>query len=222
MVEAGYPNGIDPAKKEALILNFDTASVSVDDRPMMNWYRKQFEKLGIKLVIRATDYNRFQEKMRTGNEQIFVWGWNADYPDPENFFFLLYGPNSKVKFGGENAVNYQSAEFDKLFEKMRNMDNTPERYQIIQQMQEVVHHDAPWIFGFHPKSFSLFHSWYGNLKPNLMANNRLKYTKLDVLTRLEKRKAWNQPIMIPLIIGILMICSVATFKIYRRKKVVIK
>ncbi len=222
MIEAGYPNGIDPATKEALILNFDTASVSVDDRPMMNWYRKQFEKLGIKLVIRATDYNRFQEKMRTGNEQIFVWGWNADYPDPENFFFLLYGPNSKVKFGGENAVNYQSAEFDKLFEKMRNMDNTPERYQIIQQMQEVVRHDAPWIFGFHPKSFSLFHSWYGNLKPNLMANNRLKYTKLDVLTRLEKRKAWNQPVIFPLIIGILMICSVATFIIYRRKKVVIK
>ncbi|MGZ8187022.1 MAG: ABC transporter substrate-binding protein, partial [Methylobacter sp.] len=106
MTEAGYPNGIDPRTKEALILYFDTTSVSIDDRPSMNWYRKQFEKLGIKLVIRATDYNRFQQKMRTGNAQLFVWGWNADYPDPENFFFLLYGPNSKGKHGGENAGNY--------------------------------------------------------------------------------------------------------------------
>ncbi len=208
LVEAGYPNGIDPNTKEALILNFDTASVSVDDRPMMNWYRKQFEKIGIKLVIRATDYNRFQEKMRSGNEQIFVWGWNADYPDPENFFFLLYGPNSKVKFGGENAVNYQSAEFDRLFEKMRNMDNTPERYQIIQQMQEVVRHDAPWIFGFHPKSFSLYHSWYSNLKPNLMANNRLKYTRLDNETRIEKRKLWNQPVLWPIYICLIIVIGV--------------
>ena len=32
--------------------------------------------------------------------------WTADYPDPENFLFLLYGPNGKVKYGGENAANY--------------------------------------------------------------------------------------------------------------------
>ena len=217
MQEAGYPNGVDPTTKEPLILYFDTAAVSTDDRPTMNWYRKQFEKLGIKLVIRATDYNRFQEKMRSGNEQIFVWGWNADYPDPENFFFLLYGPNAKVKFGGENAVNYQSAEFDKLFEKMRNMDNTPERFQIIQQMQEVVRHDSPWIFGLHPKNFSLYHSWFGNLKPNLMANNRLKYTKLDIQSRTEKRKAWNYPVLMPIVIGLIIISLIALLTFYRRQ-----
>ncbi len=217
MQEAGYPNGVDPTTKEPLILYFDTAAVSTDDRPTMNWYRKQFEKLGIKLVIRATDYNRFQEKMRSGDEQIFVWGWNADYPDPENFFFLLYGPNAKVKFGGENAVNYQSAEFDKLFEKMRNMDNTPERFQIIQQMQEVVRHDSPWIFGLHPKNFSLYHSWFGNLKPNLMANNRLKYTKLDIHSRTEKRKAWNYPVLMPIVIGLIIISLIALLTFYRRQ-----
>ncbi|MGZ8136964.1 MAG: ABC transporter substrate-binding protein, partial [Methylococcaceae bacterium] len=173
MIDAGYANGVDPKTKEALILYFDTTATSVDDRPRMTWYRKQFEKLGVKLVIRATDYNRFQEKMRAGNAQIFGWGWNADYPDPENFYFLLYGPNSKVKFGGENAGNYQNPEFDRLFEQMRNMDNSEQRYQIIQKMQEIVRHDAPWIFGLHPKQFSLFHGWYQNLKANLMANNEL-------------------------------------------------
>ena len=218
MEEAGYLNGIDPKTKEALILYFDTAAVSVDDRPTMNWYRKQFEKLGIKLVVRGTDYNRFQEKMRNGNEQIFVWGWNADYPDPENLFFLLYGPNSKVKYGGENAGNYQSAAFDKLFEKMRNMDNNEQRYQIIQELQEVVRHDAPWVFGFHPKNFSLFHSWYSNLKPNVMANNRLKYTRIDTLERTEKRKHWNHPQWLPVILTLLVfVCLlVSAIHAYRR------
>jgi len=63
-------------------------------------------------------------------------GWNADYPDPENLFFLLYGANSKVKYGGENAVNYQNPEFDRLFEKMRNMDNSEQRYRIIQNYRK--------------------------------------------------------------------------------------
>ncbi len=224
MTEAGYKNGVDPKTGEALILYFDTTSVSVDDRPRMNWYRKQFKKLGINLVIRPTDYNRFQEKMRNGSGQLFVWGWNADYPDPENFFFLLYGPNGKVKQGGENAVNYQSPEFDLLFEQMRNMDDGEQRYQIIQQMQEIVRRDAPWVFGFHPKSFSLFHSWYKNLKPNLMANNQLKYTRIDTTERAEKRQQWNQAIFWPLIVAIfvfllLLVPAVNAFR-HRAKETV--
>ncbi len=217
--DAGYANGIDPKTKEALILYFDTTSTSVDDRPRMNWYRKQFEKLGIKLVIRATDYNRFQEKMRTGNAQLFVWGWNADYPDPENFFFLLYGANSKVQHGGENAANYHNPEFDRLFEQMRNMDNSEQRYQIIQQMQELVRHDAPWIFGFHPKNFSLFHGWYKNLKPNLMANNQLKYTRIDTAERAEQRQQWNLPVFWPLLLGcaVFILLLVPAINAYRRR-----
>lgn len=201
--EAGYPNGLDPATGESLILYFDSAAAGTDDRPMLNWYRKQLEKLGIKLVVRATDYNRFQQKMRDGNAQIFNWGWNADYPDPENFFFLLYGPNAKVKEGGENASNYQNPEFDRIFAQMRNLDDGPERMQLINQLQEIVRHDAPWIFGFHPKSFALFHGWYHNSKANLMANNRLKYLRIDSKARALKQKEWNQPVFWPL--GILLL-----------------
>jgi len=225
MTEAGYQHGVDPATGESLVLYFDTTSVSVDDRPRMNWYRKQFEKIGIKLVIRPTDYNRFQEKMRNGNGQLFIWGWNADYPDPENFFFLLYGANGKVKHGGENAVNYHNAEFDLLFEQMRNMDDSEQRQQIIQKMQNIVRKDAPWVFGFHPKSFSLFHGWYQNLKPNLMANNRLKYTRIDAASRAEKRALWNHPVFWPLILALclfilLLFPAVKAFK--RRAKEIVQ
>jgi ABC-type transport system substrate-binding protein len=47
LAEAGYSNGIDPKTGEALLLYFDTTAVGTDDRALMNWYRKQFEKLGI-------------------------------------------------------------------------------------------------------------------------------------------------------------------------------
>jgi oligopeptide transport system substrate-binding protein len=219
MSEAGYPGGIDSKTKQALILYFDTTAVSVDDRPRMNWYRKQFEKLGIKLVIRGTDYNRFQQKMRDGNAQIFNWGWNADYPDPENFFFLLYGPNAKVARGGENASNYQNPEFDRLFEQMRNMANGEQRYRLIQQLQELARRDATWIFGYHPKGFTLYHGWYKNLKPNLMANNQLKYTRIDTVERAEKRAAWNKPVFWPLLIVfvVFVLLLIPAILAYRRR-----
>ncbi len=219
MEEAGYPQGVDPNTDAALTLYFDTTSVSVDDRPRMNWYRKQFEKLGIKLIIRATDYNRFQEKMRNGSGQLFIWGWNADYPDPENFFFLLYGANGKAKFGGENAVNYHNPEYDRLFEQMRNMDNGAERMAIIEKMQALIRHDAPWVFGLHPKSFALYHGWYKNLKPNLMANNRLKYTRIDDSARESKREQWNQAQFWPLLVVLFLVllAVMPAIKAYRQR-----
>ena len=106
LAEAGYPDGRDVETGKPLALYLDTPGGGPDDSARMNWLRKQFEKLSIQLQIRATDYNRFQEKMRKGTAQIFQWGWNADYPDPENFLFLLYGKNSKVEHNGENAANY--------------------------------------------------------------------------------------------------------------------
>ena len=208
MVQAGYADGIDPKTKKQLVLNFDTPAAGPDAKAQLNWMRKQYQKIGIQLVIRATDYNRFQEKMRNGTSQIFQWGWNADYPDPENFFFLLYGPNSKVKHHGENAANYSNPEFDRLFEKMKNIKNGPERLIIIKQMTKILQEDAPWLWGFHPKAFSLFHDWYKNVKPNLMANNLLKYRRVDAESRANKRLEWNKPKYWPLVyLGIFLLIS---------------
>ncbi len=220
LAEAGYPGGKDQATGKSLILYYDTTSSGPDGKARLNWMRKQFAKLGIQLVIRSSDYNRFQEKMRKGTAQIFMWGWNADYPDPENFLFLLYGPNGKVAHGGENAANYANPEFDALFMKMKNMENGPERQQIIDRMVEILRRDAPWVWGFFPKSFSLFHSWYHNVKPNLMANNTLKYKRLDPLLREQLRTAWNPPIVGPLLLLLLLlvVSTIPAVLLYRRRE----
>lgn len=220
MLEAGYENGRDVETGEPLTLYFEAVSAGVDSKSRLEWLRKQFAKLGIQLVIRATDYNRFQDKMRKGAGQIFMWGWNADYPDPENFFFLLYGPNSKVEHKGENAGNYENAEFDRLFERMKNMENGPERQALIDRMVEIVHHDAPWLWGYYPKAFSLYHGWYHNVKPNLMANNTLKYKRLEADKREQLREQWNAPITWPILLLVLVFLVTAAPAVisWRRKE----
>jgi ABC-type transport system substrate-binding protein len=198
LAEAGYPNGIDAKTGAPLVLNFDVTARSIDQKSMLDWMRKQFEKLNIQLVIRDTDYNRFQDKIRKGNFQIYEWGWHADYPDPENFLFLLHGPQSKVKNQGENASNYESAEFDRLFEQMKNMPSSPERQAVIDKAVAVLWHDAPWLWGFHPKDYTLRHAWWGNVKPNKISYNVLKYQTIDATQRAQKRVEWNHPVLWPL------------------------
>jgi ABC-type transport system substrate-binding protein len=219
LAQAGYPEGRDPATGGPLILYYDTAAAGPEYKAMMDWYRKQLHKLGIELVIRATDYNRFQDKMLKGTAQLYSWGWNADYPDPENFLFLLYGPNGKVEHKGENASNYVNLEFDRLFERMKNLPNGPERRAVIDQMVEILRRDAPWVWGFYPKAFGLHHAWYSNTKPHLMANNTLKYKRVDPQLRERMRRQWNQPVTWPLyLLGGLLVLSVVPAAVSLRRR----
>ena len=198
LAEAGYPNGVNKKTGMPLILYFDVTARSSEDKSGLDWMRKQFQKLNIQLVIRSTDYNRFQDKIRKGNAQIFEWGWNADYPDPENFLFLLYGPQRKVGLNGENAANYDNGEYNRLFEQMKNMDNGPERQQIIDRMVAILRYDAPWLWGYHPKDYGLYHTWYRNIKPNKISYNNFKYFRVNPELREQKRQEWNQPVLWPI------------------------
>ena len=201
LAEAGYPGGVDAQTRQPLVINLDTTANGVGDKSRLDWLRKQFNKINVQLVARSTDYNRFQDKIRKGDTQMFYFGWNADYPDPENFLFLLSGAQSKVNKGGENAANYSNPEYDKLFEQMKNMENSPARQAIIDRMLEIVRRDSPWLWGFHPKNYVLQHSWLSNVKANVMANNKLKYWRVDAQRRDALRRDWNQPAHWPLWLG---------------------
>ncbi len=220
LAEAGYPDGRDAKTGQPLVLYLDTVARGPGDKAVFDWYRQQFDRLSIQLEIRTTDWNRFQEKIRKGTTQLFRLGWNADYPDPENFLFLLHGPQSRARSQGENAANYTNAEYDALFEKMKNMQNGAERQRIIDRMVEIARRDAPWIWGIHPKDYSLRHAWLANDKPNNMARNSIKYLKLDVAQRAAKRREWNQPRVWPvlLILAALVASAVPAFVTYRRRE----
>lgn len=221
MQEAGYPNGIDKVSGKNLILHYDVStSGSPEDKSLFDWMRKQFAKIGIDLNVRATLYNRFQEKMRSGDTQIFSWGWDADYPDPENFLFQLYGRNGKVKFGGENAANYYNAAFDNLFDLMKNRPNDARRQQLINDMLAIVRTDAPWVFGMHPQEFLLSHNWVSRIKSNGISLGTLKYVSINVEERNALRIAWNKPIFWPLIalLVILLALTVPLISAYLKKE----
>jgi oligopeptide transport system substrate-binding protein len=221
LVEAGFADGRDAKTGQPLVLYLDTVGRGPGDKPRLDWYRRQFAKLAIQLEIRATDWNRFQEKVRAGNTQLFFLGWNADYPDPENFMFLLNGPQARAKTGGENAANYQNPEYDRLFAQMKNLANGPERQALIDRMVAIAREDAPWAWGFHPKDFGLAHAWVANVKPNQMARNSLKYYRLDPAARAAKRAEWNRPVLWPLLLAVAVLvlgCVPALLAYLRRER----
>ena len=209
LAEAGWPNGRNAKTGEPLLVNLDTTAAGVGAKANIDWLNKQFQKIDVQLVVRSTDYNRFQEKVRKGAVQLFYWGWNADYPDPENFLFLLYSGQGKVKYQGENAANYSNPEFDRLFDQMRAMENGPQRQAIIDKMLTILRHDAPWVWGLHPKDYTLNHSWLGNRKPSKVGHNTLKFQRVDAALRDKLRAEWNRPVLWPILLVALLLVLIA-------------
>jgi hypothetical protein len=88
---------------------------------------------------------------------------------------------------------------------MKNMENGPERQEIIDRMVTVLRQDAPWVWGYHPKDYSLYHAWLANVKPNQMARNGLKFYRLDAAQREARRAVWNRPVVWPVLLILLLL-----------------
>ncbi|WP_375138619.1 ABC transporter substrate-binding protein [Ideonella livida] len=201
MAQAGYPNGRDAKTGKPLVINYDYYSAPTPgNKPEIDWMVRQFAKLDIQLEVRATDNNQFQDKVRKGKHQVFWLGWNADYPDAENFLFLLYGPNSKSVSDGENTANYQNPEYDRLFSQLKSMDDGPQKQKVIDQMVAILQKDAPWSFGFYPYASLAAQTWVKNTKPAILIRDHGRYLRLDAAERAKRQAEWNQPVWWPLLL----------------------
>lgn len=203
--EAGYPQGRDARTGQPLVLHYDYyAAPSPERRAEIDWVVRQFAKIDIQLDVRATDTNPFQDKVRRGQHQVFWMGWSADYPDAENFLFLLYGPNSKTRAEGENTANYQNPEFDRLFAEMQALDNGPLKQALVDRLVAIVREDAPWSFGFFPHASAAVQHWVSNARPASLIRDHGRYLRLDAADRVRRQAAWNPPVYTPLAVASLV------------------
>jgi ABC-type transport system substrate-binding protein len=202
IAEAGYPGGRDEKSGQPLVLNYDFYGQPTPKRKaQFDWMIRQYAKLGVQLEIRATDNNQFQDKVRKGKHQIFWSGWLADYPDAENFLFLLYGPNGKSRSDGENTANYENPEYDKLYQQLKLLDDGPEKQKVIDQMVRIAQEDAPWTWGYFPFASGAYQHWVHNGKPAIMIRDMGRYYRIDAADRVARQRQWNAPVWWPLVLG---------------------
>lgn len=215
LTEAGYPGGIDPRTNRPLQIELSLPDTDPRTMELARMTTRMFGQLGIDLKLDAVTYNAFVQKMRRGAFQVLRWGWYADYPDPQTFLLLLYGPESSAGTGRNNKANFRNARFDFLYEKMATLADdesvtwtetgpdgaervvTMSRGEIIREMIAIFEYECPWIVNHHPMSFNLFHSWYHNVKPNTVIYTGAKYRDVDAQLRRELREEWNRPVRWP-------------------------
>ena len=218
LAQAGFPGGIDPRTGQPLELVYDIGADSTRAREVAAFDMRCFEQLGVKMKLQVNTWSQHLERSHKGTFQMFSLGWNADYPDPENFLQLLYGPNAPPN---PNSSSFADPEYDRLYEKMKTMEDTPEREAVIRRMVAIVIGECPWIFNIHSPSYVLRQAWVKNGKSHSISGNYRKYIRIDPEMRRIYREAENRPNRaIPVYAGLLLLALVAPALVitYRRRR----
>jgi oligopeptide transport system substrate-binding protein len=219
LAKAGYPDGIDTKTGKQLDLTFDIGSDSTRAREEAAFDMRCFEQLGIRMKLQVNTFSQYLERTQKGTYQVTSSGWAADYPDPENFLQLLYGPNAPPN---PNHSAFSNPEYDRLYEQMKTMEDSPEREAIIHRMAAIAVEECPWIFSFHTPSYVLRHSWYKNGKTHSISGNYAKYLRIDPEARRAYRKVEDRPnyriLVYPIALLIILSVPVVIITYVRRRR----
>jgi len=217
LAEAGYPGGIDSKTGRQLELNMEASANGSEERQMTEFVQKGFEQLGIKVNVVENTFAELLRKEDAGKFQILEGtGWGADYPDPENFYMLLNSRNFPPE--GKNVSRYKNPEFDKLFDKMATMDNSPERLQIVNQLRDMIGEDCPQIFTFHKAFFTTINPWARRTSTNMLLEGAFKYQQVDPAMRAQLQREWNRTPKWPPFVLVLLIAGAAGYAIRLNRK----
>jgi peptide/nickel transport system substrate-binding protein len=106
-------------------------------------------EIGIRADFHYVATPEFRRALRLRMVPIAGRDWYADYPDPDNFTYVLFNSRNRDLFTG----TYSNEEVDRLTEQARSVMNREQRAQIYQEVTRLLLDDAPCVFLAHRRSF---------------------------------------------------------------------
>jgi oligopeptide transport system substrate-binding protein len=171
LAEAGYPGG----KGLPEIPYYLTASTT--SRQMAEFLKDSLAKIGVNIKPEYVTWPELQNKVNKREATLYGMAWSADYPDAENFFAILYGPNQSP---GSNGSNYDDPKFNEMFKVASTMQNSPERTKKYEEMYRYIGEEMPLVFGFHRVNYALNQGWLRNNKYHEFNHGMSKYLGIDL------------------------------------------
>jgi len=134
--EAGYPNG-DGLPETELWFNKEGSHPDIAAA-----IQNDLQKVGIKVVAKTLEWASYIEAVDKGDPQIFRMGWIQDYPDPDNWLYIMFHSSNHGPLG--NTTFYTNPEVDKLLKDAQLNTDHATRMAMYQQAESLILKDSPW------------------------------------------------------------------------------
>jgi ABC-type oligopeptide transport system substrate-binding subunit len=143
--EAGYADASTFPEIECLCSDYSTAAL-VGQYMGSQWQRN----LDVTAEWQSMEWSSYLKRLIERLPNVWLMGWGADYPDPDNFFRLAIMDRS--------ATVWENPEYFELVEQARRSLDHAERMQLYEQAQNILIEEVP----VHPL---LYHRGHLLLKP---------------------------------------------------------
>jgi oligopeptide transport system substrate-binding protein len=108
------------------------------------------QNLGVQISVRQLEPENFLYNLKQEKDEMFVTGWVADYPDPNNFLDILFYTGSEV-----NISEYSNLSLDALLDQAAIEQDETVRLAMYRQAEQLVVDDAPCLPLFHGINYIL-------------------------------------------------------------------
>ena len=142
-------------------------------------WRKNMDAIGLRIEFPKEKVPELRKMARLGRIPMRGDGWNADYPDAENFLQLLYGPNA----GQENQARFDLPAFNALYDEARALPDSSQRTALFNRMVDLLVAYAPWRLTVHILEDHVHHRWIRNYVPHPIGSQVWMYTDVDETLR---------------------------------------
>jgi oligopeptide transport system substrate-binding protein len=102
LAEAGYGPGGNPLK---IVVTLPGSGGEMAAYLTAVLYQLQ-ENLGVEVEVRQLDGDAYFDRLDEEKDNVFFYGWSADYPDPQDFLDVLFRSGSVNNVGGYDDAAY--------------------------------------------------------------------------------------------------------------------
>lgn len=155
------------------------SEATVGGRLRDEMWRKCLNAIGLRVVFKSDKKTEIIKASRLGMVQMFESNWIADFPDGDNFYQLLYGPNA----GRANYARFNLPEYNVRYERARLLTDGAERNRLYFELNQLLHAYNPWVPLTHVLSGDLRHPWLKNYKRHPVEFTTWRYLDVDVAQR---------------------------------------
>jgi ABC-type transport system substrate-binding protein len=157
-----------------LVLEIATESSQLD-RAFNEMWKRQLDALGIRVAFKVNQWPENMKAARSGKLMIWLLGWTAGSPDPDSFLALGLSRN----IGGSNVARFNLPEYDRLYDRQRQMPDGPERFAVMRDMKRIFNAYMPYKIHGHRYVNDVSHPWLIGYRRHPFLRDFFKYVDID-------------------------------------------
>ena len=153
------------------------SSPTARDQEIDELWKRSMDDIGVRISVRKAKWPDLLKESYAGKLMMWQLGGTASAPDADTWLSSLYGPNAGMK---GNQAQFRLAEYDRLYEKARAMQDSPERTKLYEQMAKIVVAYAPWKVNVNRILTDMWYPWVvGYRRPTIQATSFWMYLDID-------------------------------------------